>query len=246
MGSAGDDRHAGSDRENLNKDFTVPKLVFTGEHFTGQVYELSLEKITVGRGAHNSLVLRHRSVSHTHCEFLVHGTEVIVRDLGSANGTFVNGIRVSEQSQVKSDQTVRFGSVQARLELDLPIGDDTASDLTAVYTLRRIIRDQKRDQKSPKPASACATFASNAYESSNLADQTVQMPAPSPIERKATPDGPRNSEVPAPKALVRKAILMGVSLALGIALSLWLILGKTVKWGGSGPTNKLPSGERRP
>src|SRR5436190_7634657 len=149
MGRAGHDQHTRSDRKNLNNDFTVPKLVFTGEHFTGQIYELSLEKITVGRGAHNTLVLRHRSVSHTHCEILIHGTEVIVRDLGSANGTFVNGIRVSEQSEVKSEQMLRFGSVQARLDLGFPGEDDTASDLTAAYTLRRIVRDQKREPKSP-------------------------------------------------------------------------------------------------
>jgi len=126
----------------LNNDSVIPKLVFVGEHFAGKSYELSLEKITVGRGDHTNLVLHHRSVSQTHCEILIHGTEVIVRDLGSANGTFVNGIRISPQSEVKSEQMLRFGSVQARLDLGFPGEDDTASDLTAAYTLRRIVRDQ--------------------------------------------------------------------------------------------------------
>jgi len=209
----------------LNNESAIPKLIFTGEHFAGKSYELSLEKITVGRGDHNNLVLHHRSVSQTHCEILVHGTEVIVRDLGSTNGTFVNGIRVSPQSQVKSEQILRFGSVQARLDLGFRGQDDTASDLSAVYTLRRILRDQKRDQKGPSSASAGTTFESSADGNSNPADQTVRLHAPSPIERKAIPEGSLKSELSAPKVLGKKAVLIGV-LVFCIALFLWLILGR--------------------
>ncbi len=90
----------------MNNDSTIPKLIFTGEHFTGKIYELSQEKITVGRGYQNTLVLQHRSVSQTHCEILVHGAEVIVRDLGSTNVLFVKGVRVSSQAQIKSEQTL--------------------------------------------------------------------------------------------------------------------------------------------
>src|SRR6266481_4172253 len=95
----------------------MAKLIFIDENFSGRVYELMLEKTTVGRGDQNTLVIRDTSLSSTHCEILMHGSEVIVRDLDSRNGTFVNGIRLNKQSQVKSGQTVRFGSVEARLDL---------------------------------------------------------------------------------------------------------------------------------
>src|SRR5437899_11606033 len=102
----------------------MAKLVFIDQNFSGRAYELILEKTSVGRGDQNTLVIRDSSLSATHCEILMYGSEIIVRDLDSRNGTFVDGIRLNKQSQVKSGQVVRFGSVEARLELD-PAKDQT-------------------------------------------------------------------------------------------------------------------------
>ena len=61
----------------------MAKLVFTDKNFAGRVYELLLEKTTVGRGDHNTLVIHDNSLSSSHCEILMHGSEIIVRDLDS-------------------------------------------------------------------------------------------------------------------------------------------------------------------
>jgi pSer/pThr/pTyr-binding forkhead associated (FHA) protein len=201
----------------------MPKLIFTGEHFAGRVYELTLEKTTVGRGDHNTLALHDPSVSLAHCEILVHGPEVIVRDLGSANGTFVNGVRLDrQQCQMKAGQTVRFGSVQARLDLGTPTWEDTASEETAVFAARRIVRDQDRDEKNPKPASASATFDSGT--DSAPVDQTVLLPRTSPTEQRATALVPQKSEVPTRTPWM--AILIAVALALGLVFLFWRIWGR--------------------
>src|SRR5260221_2611117 len=93
-----------------------PKLVFISTPFAGRTYALTLEKVSVGRAGFNTLAIHDPSVSLTHCEILVNGPEVIIRDLGSSNGTFVEGARLQHhQSQIKSGQLVRFGSVEARL-----------------------------------------------------------------------------------------------------------------------------------
>src|SRR2546428_13236852 len=84
----------------------MAKLIFIDQRFAGRVYELVLEKTTVGRGDQNTLTIRDRSLSASHCEILTYGSEVIVRDLNSRNGTFVQGVRLNQQSQVKSGQTV--------------------------------------------------------------------------------------------------------------------------------------------
>lgn len=110
----------------------------------------------MGRAAGNTLVIADASLSARHCEILVNGPEIIVRDLGSRNGTMVNGRKlVNQQSQLKSGQVVRFGSVEARLELDnLPSGD-TLSEMTAVHSLDRIMREQRREQENPKTGESC-------------------------------------------------------------------------------------------
>lgn len=74
----------------------MPKLVFISDHFAGRVYEPVLEKTTIGRGEGNTLVINinDSEIPHIHCQILVYGGEVIVRDLGSANGTFVDEVRL--------------------------------------------------------------------------------------------------------------------------------------------------------
>ncbi len=129
----------------------MAKLIFTNEIFSGRVYELALEKTTVGRGDQNTLVIRDSSLSLIHCEILMHGSEIIVRDLNSSNGTFVNDSRLNMQSQVKSGQTVRFGSVEARLELDPAQGKTEDTEITAIYTLDRVMRERRAQSRAGPP-----------------------------------------------------------------------------------------------
>jgi len=154
----------------MNKNPYQPKLTFVGDHFAGRVYELTQEKTTLGRGADNTLVIHHPSVSLVHCEILVNDAEVIVRDLGSANGSFVDGIRLNhQQSQLKSGQLVRLGAVTARLELNNH--HDEATEMTAVHEHGRILRDQARERKDTKPHHPGMTL--NDGSSSGDAEKTL-------------------------------------------------------------------------
>jgi pSer/pThr/pTyr-binding forkhead associated (FHA) protein len=151
----------------------MPKLSFTDARFAGKTYKLFLEKTTVGRSDANVLVIRDDSVSARHCEILTHGPEVIIRDLGSSNGTFVNGTRLcNQQSPLKSGQTFRIGSIEARLELEP--GDDLESktDVTAVFTHARAVRDQRRAHANPQdPAQVLEPWDGHIPE-----QQTVLIP----------------------------------------------------------------------
>src|SRR5262245_32418171 len=55
-------------------------------------------------GRHDDCLIRIKSsqVSRRHCEILEVGGKLTVRDLGSSNGTFVNGKRISGQKTLKS------------------------------------------------------------------------------------------------------------------------------------------------
>ncbi len=150
----------------------MAKLVFTNKEHAGEVYELTLEKTTVGRAQGNTIVIPDSSLSARHCEILIHGSEVIVRDLGSHNGTMVDGTKLmNQQSQLKSGHTVRFGAVEARLELDAPASDDTASEMTAIHSMGRIMREQKREREKPGPAAASVKLGP--VDSNSEADKTV-------------------------------------------------------------------------
>jgi serine phosphatase RsbU (regulator of sigma subunit)/pSer/pThr/pTyr-binding forkhead associated (FHA) protein len=65
----------------------------------------------IGRGIRNDFDLDERSVSREHAELLIDEQRVRVQDLGSSNGTWVNGKRVTGAVDLQAGDEIRFGSV---------------------------------------------------------------------------------------------------------------------------------------
>jgi len=93
----------------------MPKLVALSEGFTGRSHELTVDRTTVGRVDDNAFTIPEPSVSSHHCEVLLKGNEVVVRDLDSTNGTFINDERITE-GVLKPGQILRLGQLELRLE----------------------------------------------------------------------------------------------------------------------------------
>ncbi len=166
----------------------MAKLIFIGEKFGGRSYEFAVERTTVGRGDHNTITIHDPSVSQSHCEILVNDTEVIVRDLGSSNGTVVNGKRLhNQQCQLKAGQTVKFGSVEARLELGQHSFSDTATAETAV-------RSHARHQHDHGPIPINPALLTMTLDPSP-GDYTVALPNPAQIQKSVKPPPPRRPEL---------------------------------------------------
>src|SRR5213078_932453 len=99
----------------------MPKLVVLSEGLTGRSHELKIEKTTIGRLEDNSFQIAEQSVSSHHCEVLLKGDDVLVKDLNSTNGTYINGEKITEKV-LKPGQILRLGQIEIRLE-----GDGAAS-----------------------------------------------------------------------------------------------------------------------
>ena len=95
----------------------MPRLVVLSEGLTGRSHELKAEKTTVGRIEDNIFQIPDASVSSHHCEVILKGNEVMIRDLNSTNGTFINGQQITEAT-LKPSQILRLGQVEVRLEGD--------------------------------------------------------------------------------------------------------------------------------
>jgi pSer/pThr/pTyr-binding forkhead associated (FHA) protein len=203
----------------------MPRLIFTDKDHAGRVYELALEKTTVGRGDENTLVIADSSLSAQHCEIHVNGPEVIVRDLASRNGTYVNGLKLmNHQAQLKSGQLVRFGTVEARLELDGLAEDDSSSDLTAVIAHGRILRDQRREAARPKPADPSMRLESSdpKADADRTATALTTMPA-----REAPAPAPPAPAAKAPETGAKTAALLITAVTvLGLIALLWWLWGR--------------------
>jgi pSer/pThr/pTyr-binding forkhead associated (FHA) protein len=97
----------------------MAKLVLLSPGMTGRTHELKVEKTTIGRLEDNMFQIAEPSVSSHHCEVVLQGTDVVVRDLNSTNGTFISGNKITE-SPLKPGQILRLGQVEMRLETDAP------------------------------------------------------------------------------------------------------------------------------
>ena len=94
----------------------MAKLVVLSEGMTGQSYELKVDKTTIGRVDDNTFQIAHPSVSSHHCEVLLRGNDVVVKDLNSTNGSFINNQQITGEAVLRSGQVLRLGQIEIRLE----------------------------------------------------------------------------------------------------------------------------------
>jgi pSer/pThr/pTyr-binding forkhead associated (FHA) protein len=73
-----------------------PKLIISHGDGPPLTVELQHEYTHLGRADDNELSLPEPSISSRHCVFVLSGSDVIVRDLNSSNGTYVNGEQITE------------------------------------------------------------------------------------------------------------------------------------------------------
>src|SRR5882672_3449119 len=93
----------------------MARIVLLSEGFNGRTYELKTDKTTVGRVSDNAFEIPEASVSSHHCEIIQRGSEILIKDLGSTNGTFINGEKI-EEAVLKPGQILRVGMIEMRLE----------------------------------------------------------------------------------------------------------------------------------
>jgi hypothetical protein len=87
---------------------------------TGRTQELKAATTSIGRAEDNTFAIVDASVSSHHCEVLLRGSEVFVRDLNSTNGTFIDGERITEGA-LKAGQVLQVGQIGMRLEPNAPV-----------------------------------------------------------------------------------------------------------------------------
>lgn len=128
----------------------MARLVLLSEGLTGRAYDLKGAKTTIGRVADNDFQIPEGSVSSHHCELHLQGKDVLVKDLGSTNGTFINGERV-EEATLKQGQILRLGMIEMRLESGeapspIPSGSTTTTTKKTLDQTRVIPQGVKLDE----------------------------------------------------------------------------------------------------
>lgn len=196
----------------------MPTLSFTHGDLNGQRIPLAQSRITVGRSKSNTLQIPDDSVSLNHCVFLVHDSEVLVCECDSSNGTYVDDLRVAKQQPVKSGQTIRFGRVTARLEIEPDEDPTSADEITAVRGFQRAL---KRAHQSPAPSSPPTPLSESNHTVDQDAPTVVLRSAPAPRPQPALSSAGRGS---APALLERIPAWAWMSFGVfTLVLALWAL-----------------------
>jgi len=71
---------------------------------------VATQPFTIGREFENSLCLAHPTISRRHAELLLVESDLLVRDLASRNGTYLNGRRVQSFERLQNGDMLQFGA----------------------------------------------------------------------------------------------------------------------------------------
>lgn len=118
---------------------------------SGQEHRLITPLVEIGRAVDNDLVITSKRVSREHACIRKEGRKWLLEDCGSANGTFINGDRVSASAELRDGDCISFGGILLTYhDPDTTIRDDPFPELE-IDTAAGVVRvNRKAITLSPK------------------------------------------------------------------------------------------------
>ncbi len=113
------------------------KLIVIGGKNAGQTIPVSGPKFLIGRAEDCQLRPRSDLVSRHHCEILLEQGSVAVRDLGSKNGTLVNGEEIKSQRELKAGDHLKVGALEFEIALSVELSGKKKPKVRSVQEAAR-------------------------------------------------------------------------------------------------------------
>jgi S1-C subfamily serine protease len=117
-------------------------VVATWLAYGDQEYDISPGGVTIGRGAENDLVLPGEQTSRHHARVWETEGTVYIRDLGSKNGTLVNGRRISGDALLRAGDRIHIGRAVLTVHSGAPatFSQQESADRAVAAPARRSVR----------------------------------------------------------------------------------------------------------
>ena len=103
----------------------VAHLILLGSAGEAQQWPIGEGSLTLGRAKDCQISIPDSRLSRRHTELHCEGLRTVITDLGSINGTFVNGARLEQPQELKHDDLVRVGPLEFRYESLAPAGPES-------------------------------------------------------------------------------------------------------------------------
>jgi pSer/pThr/pTyr-binding forkhead associated (FHA) protein len=174
-------------------------------------------EIVIGRSSDCGWMISSTAVSRHHARLLRRGGELLIEDLRSSNGTFVNGERLTGPRTLRDQDRVQVGAVEATFVVPPPEAD---GDATIAYVAKASAPRAPAKPEAPTPPPA---------PRGGTGTHTVTAPSPPPPPAPAPPvppAGPSRAEAPAapaaaPTASPAPSVAADVAPPAGAAVKPW-------------------------
>ncbi len=152
-----------------------PRLVITQGPQPGKAFTLDQASLTIGRDPSNQIVISNPQVSRRHARIQKQADLVIIEDMGSTNGTFVNGMQLSSPHTLSNGDSIGLGDAVKLTYQSAP----AASGASPPAEKATLASDQRYDSPPPSPPSRHGQASSPAYSASPPPPASASSPAKS-------------------------------------------------------------------
>ncbi len=214
-----------------------PKLI--GVLPSGETLEYSIRKndVEIGKATHNDIVLTDQTVSNTHAILLTRDGGYSIVDLGSRNGTFVNGERLGTQATtLKHGDSIQLG--QTVLTFRNPA--ETRENITASLSVENleeirvragIANAEKKPKKKGEPRPATLeTPATPGQPAANIAPAAIPVPLAAAEEAEDKAEKKKKTKKKEDDRLkaayvgaVSRVVAQVIAVLLSVVLALWVV-----------------------
>jgi serine phosphatase RsbU (regulator of sigma subunit) len=123
-------------------------------------FELTTPELFIGRLPECEIQLASNMVSRKHARVFKDGADYLIEDLGSGNGTFVNGQKIAKPHKLRGNDRLKFGPMLLRFEGDAQQGGDDDSAAAALQHASRLTSVEINDDRSAPSATILGSLDS--------------------------------------------------------------------------------------
>lgn len=151
----------------------MPKIYIMNGPDKGRTFEVDEEAALVGRAPDNDIRVMDKSVSRKHLKVVRRGEKFYVTDLGSKNGTFVDGMRITggKEYEVREGMPIAVGKTFLSIGKAYP--DDVLEALDSIDLFKELDGEEKNEVRD-RPMTAKMNMEL-IYKVSNVLTQSLNM-----------------------------------------------------------------------
>lgn len=191
------------------------RLVMRSGPSAGKIFPLDKPEIIVGRDLNNDIMINDPEVSRRHARFFVQGNSYVLEDLGSTNGTFINGQRLSGPYALHIGEAITFGE---RINVVFET-EDIPEDSTVVNQAPRPLEPRYQSPTAPPPVYPSQSPVYAPQPPQRPAQQSMQPMQPLPVQGGFAGQVPYQAAPPKPaNRNMRMIIILVVILLLVVCV----------------------------